>query len=450
MRKVLILGAAGRDFHDFNVYWRTRPDVRVVGFTAAQIPNIQGRVYPPELAGPDYPEGIPIYSEEELADLVRRLEVDICTLAYSDLSYRAVMNKAAIAQAAGADFVLLSPMRAALPSRKPVVAVCAVRTGCGKSQTTRALAGGLRDRGYRVAVVRHPMPYGGDLREQVCQRFAELEDLDRHRCTIEEREEYEPHLVAGHLVFAGVDYRRILEAAEEEADVILWDGGNNDYPFFAPDLLVTVVDPLRAGHELSYYPGEINLLLAQVVLVNKADAATPEQIEALRDNVRAVNPHADIRIADSVLSVEDPAAIEGKRVLCIEDGPTTTHGEMNFGAAVLATRRWGAAEIVDPRPYAKGSLVETFRTYRHLAGVLPAMGYGAEQIRDLEETVRAVPCDAVLIGTPIDLRRLITIDKPAIRVRYDLAEREPGTLLEAAIRAIETAYKAGKEPVGRA
>ncbi len=425
--RMLIMGAAGRDFHDFNVYWKKRDDIKVVAFTAAQIPDIDGRRYPPELAGPRYPEGIPIHAEEELEELIDAHRIDMVSLAYSDVTHEYVMHQAARGSAAGAAFCLLGAGQTMIASSRPVIAVCAVRTGCGKSQASRRVAQILRDEGRRVAVVRHPMPYG-DLRKQVCQRFAALEDLDRHACTIEEREEYEPHLAAGSIVFAGVDYEQILRQAEAEADVILWDGGNNDTAFFLPNLQIVVVDPHRPGHETAYYPGETNLRLADVVVVNKvgtADAANVERVEA---NVRAANPRARIVRADSPVTVEDASAIEGKRVLVVEDGPTLTHGEMAYGAAHVAARRWGAAEIVDPRPHAVGSLRGVYEKYGHLSDVLPAMGYGERQRKELEATINASPCDLVLIGTPIDLGHLLELDKPSQRVGYELKEHEPDVL----------------------
>jgi predicted GTPase len=416
---VIIIGAAGRDFHDFNVYYRNRPDIRVVAFTAAQIPDIDGRVYPPELAGERYPDGIPIHSESELTELIAERRVDECSMAYSDLPHVEVMHKAAIVNAAGADFRMLGSRSTMLESTKPVIAVGAVRTGSGKSQTSRCINEILKDLGKRVATVRHPMPYG-DLTRQICQRFETFEDLDRHDCTIEEREEYETHLAMGNLVFAGVDYERILRAAEQEADVILWDGGNNDLPFYRPNLFVVVADPHRPGHELLYYPGETNIRMADVVLVNKVRTAKPEDVETVERNVGRVNPRARIVRAASPVTVDDPEAIRGKRVLVVEDGPTLTHGEMRYGAAHVAAREYGAASIVDPRPYAVGSIKTTFEDYDHLDQILPAMGYGDKQTSELEATIAAADCDLVLIGTPIDLARLIRIDKPAMRVRYEL------------------------------
>ncbi len=433
-KNVIIMGAAGRDFHDFNVYWSKRPDCRVVAFTATQIPDIEGRTYPPELAGPEYPEGIPIHAEEDLPRLIAEHGADTVTLAYSDLPHETVMHKASLVLSCGANFELLGAHATMLKSRKPVIAVCAVRTGCGKSQTSRAVVRILKEMGKKVASVRHPMPYG-DLRKQICQRFAELADLDRHECTIEEREEYEPHIVAGNVIYAGVDYAKILEQAEGEADVVLWDGGNNDTAFYRPDLTIVVADPHRAGHELTYHPGETNLRLADVVVINKADSAEEADVERVRRNVAKVNPRAAVLVCDSPLTVSDPGALRGKRVLCIEDGPTVTHGEMPYGAAQVAARRHGAAAFVDPRPHAAGSIRDTFAKYPHLEEVLPAMGYGERQIAELEATVAATDCDVVVVGTPIDLTRVLKIDKPAVRVTYELAEREPGGLR----RAIEGA-----------
>ncbi len=430
MRKVIIMGAAGRDFHDFNTYWRDHPHYEVVAFTAAQIPDIHDRVYPPELAGPRYPGGIPIYAEEQMSDLIARLGAELVAIAYSDLPHEEVMHKAALVTAAGADFCMLGHRHTMLRSSRPVIAVCAVRTGCGKSQTSRAVVRILKRLGKKVAAVRHPMPYG-DLRKQVCQRFATLEDLDLHECTIEEREEFEPHITAGNVIFAGIDYQRILSAAEAEADVILWDGGNNDMPFFKPNLFITVVDPHRPGHERRYYPGETNLRMADLVIVNKVDTARPDDTELVLANIQAVNPRATVVQANSPVTVGDPEAIRGRRVLVVEDGPTLTHGEMKYGAGHIAARKFGADAICDPRPYAVGSIRTTFANYPHVTDVLPAMGYGERQMRELEQTINAVPCDLVLIGTPIDLGRLLRINKPALRVRYELEERQPGQLEEA-------------------
>jgi predicted GTPase len=423
VRKVVIAGAAGRDFHNFNVVYRGREDVELVAFTATQIPDIDDRRYPPELAGPRYPDGIPIHPEKELRDLVLREAVDEVVFSYSDVTHEHVMHVGSIAMAAGADFALLGPRRTMLVSDKPVVAVCAVRTGSGKSQTTRHVAGVLRDAGKRVAVLRHPMPYG-DLTKQAVQRFERYEDLDAADCTIEEREEYEPHIAEGNLVFAGIDYAAILSRAEEEADVIVWDGGNNDTPFIRPDVHIVVCDPHRAGHELRYHPGETNLRMADVCVVNKTDSAPPEGIEAVLNSIHEVTTNAEIVRAASPFLVEGERTgeIRGKRVLAVEDGPTLTHGEMAYGAAVLAAKQYGAAELVDPRPFAVGSIQKTFAQYPHITELLPAMGYGRKQMEELRETIARSNADLVLIGTPIDLRRVIDIDKPALRVTYKLQE----------------------------
>lgn len=426
--KVIIMGAAGRDFHNFNVVFRDNPESEVVAFTAAQIPGIAGRRYPPELAGPLYPEGIPIEPEENLFALIQRHKVDRVVFAYSDVSHQYVMERAAVAQAAGADFWLLGPSSTQLGARKPVVAICAVRTGCGKSQTTRKVTRILKSWGKKVVVVRHPMPYG-DLRNQAVQRFADLSDLDRYNCTIEEREEIEPHLRAGTVVYAGVDYERVLRLAEEEADVIIWDGGNNDFPFFKTDVLIVVADPLRAGHERTYWPGSVNIRMADVVVINKVDSAALADIERLRQAVAELNPQARVIEAASPILVEDPKLVAGKKVLVVEDGPTVTHGEMPFGAGAVAARKLGAT-LVDPRPYAVNSIREAFEVYPHLGPVLPAMGYGDHQIRDLAETIRRVPCEAIVIATPVDLRRIIDLPKPATRVRYELQEIGHPTLEE--------------------
>ena len=428
--RVIIMGAAGRDFHNFNVYFRGNEAYQVVAFTATQIPNIEGRVYPPELAGPGYPDGIPIYPESQLPELIEELNVDQVVFGYSDVSYEYVMHRASMVLAAGADFRLMGWKETMLEAKVPVISVCAVRTGSGKSQTSRRVSDLLRKMGKKVVVVRHPMPYG-DLREQVCQRFTSYEDLDRYKCTIEEREEYEPHLDRGVVVYAGVDYEKILREAEQEADVILWDGGNNDLPFYRPDLHIVVVDPHRAGHEVAYHPGEANLRLADVVVINKIDTADLENVSTVRENVRAINPNAVIIEAASPIFVEDPAAIRGKRVLVVEDGPTLTHGEMAYGAGVVAAKRFGAAEIVDPRPYAVGSIIETFEKYPQTGPLLPAMGYGERQIEELEQTINATPCDLVIVATPIDLRRVLRrIAHPMDRVRYELQEIGQPTLKE--------------------
>ncbi len=421
--RVLIMGAAGRDFHNFNVWWKHQPDVEVVCFTATQIPDIDGRVYPPVLAGPQYPQGIPIHSEARLEELIREYAVDVVTFAYSDVSYAYVMRQAARVNAAGAQFVLSGARQTMLASTKPVIAVGAVRTGCGKSQTSRRITRILKDMGLRTAVVRHPMPYG-DLSRQICQRFASVADMDEQRCTIEEREEYEPHTAMGNLVFAGVDYELILRRAETEADVILWDGGNNDLPFYRPDLDIVVADPHRPGHELSYYPGETNVRMADLVIVNKVDTAEPEKIAAVEANVRSVNPRAVILRANSPVTVREPELVKGRRVLVIEDGPTLTHGEMRYGAGLVAALRHQAAEVVDPRPYARGSIKAVFEKYGHLTQVLPAMGYGDRQIAELSETIAAVPCETVLIATPIDLAHVLKLDKPSTRVTYELEEHD--------------------------
>jgi predicted GTPase len=432
----IIIGAAGRDFHDFNTRYRNNPGYRVVAFTAAQIPDIDGRTYPRELAGKLYPDGIPIHAESELANLIREHSVDECVMSYSDLPHVQVMHKAALVNAAGADFKMLGAASTMLASTKPVIAVCAVRTGCGKSQTARRINEVLKGLGLKTATIRHPMPYG-DLAKQACQRFATYDDLEKHECTIEEREEYEPHLAMGNLVFAGVDYEQILRAAEKEADVILWDGGNNDLPFYKPDLYIVVADPHRAGHELTYYPGETNTRMADIVVINKVDTAKPEDVQTVEDNVRKVNPNAKIIRAKSPVSVDDPDAVRGKRVLVVEDGPTLTHGEMTFGAGHVAARQFGAATLVDPRPYAVGSIKDTFEKYSHLTEILPAMGYGDTQVSELQQTINAIDCDLVLIGTPIDLERLLEIEKPAMRVRYELDEQAKVQLSSEIERAVK-------------
>jgi predicted GTPase len=426
-RKVVILGAAGRDFHVFNVLFREDAGYDVKAFTATQIPGIEGRRYPPELAGSLYPEGIPIVPEADLEDLIGRLGVDRVVFAYSDVDYEYVMHRAALANAAGASFVLLGAGQTMLDAKVPVVAVCAVRTGAGKSQTTRRIVAILQGKGRRVVVVRHPMPYGA-LAKQVVQRFATYDDLDRYDCTIEEREEYEPHIERGVVVYAGVDYERILRQAEEEADVIVWDGGNNDTPFFRPTMHVVLADPHRPGHELRYYPGETNLRMADVVVINKVNTADPANVEIVRHNVHEANPKAIVVEAASPIVVRDPEPIRGKRVLVVEDGPTVTHGGMLYGAATIAAKRFGAAEIVDPVPHAVGSIRKTFRKYPRLKGVLPAMGYGDAQIRELEATINAAECDVVVSGTPVDLRRILKANKPVVRVRYELDEIGQPTL----------------------
>jgi predicted GTPase len=417
---MLIAGAAGRDFHDFNSAFRDNDEYEVVAFTATQIPNIEGRQYPAALAGKLYPGGIPIYPESELEKLIREKEIDQVVFSYSDVSHEYVMHLASRVLAAGADFRLLGPNAMMLPSQKPVVSVNAVRTGSGKSQTSRYVVNALQELGYEhVVAVRHPMPYG-DLAKQAVQRFASYEDMAKHECTIEEREEYEPYVDMGAVIYAGVDYHEILKEAEKEADIIVWDGGNNDVPFYRPDLHIVVVDPHRPGHELRYHPGETNLRMADVIVINKVDTADNKNVVAVQQNSRSVNPHATIIRAASPIFVEDPDAIRGKRVLVIEDGPTLTHGEMGYGAGYVAANYFDAAEIIDPEPYAVDSIAATYKKYPNARGILPAMGYGGEQIEDLEETVNATPADLVLIATPIDLARLIDIEKPAQRVRYAL------------------------------
>jgi len=427
--RTLIMGAAGRDFHNFNVFFRDNPDYEVVAFTATQIPNIEGRQYPAELAGSRYPQGVPIYPESDLVQLIREKEIDQVVFAYSDVPHTYVMHKASAVLAAGADFRLMGTKTTQLKSNKPVVAVCAVRTGSGKSQTTRRVSLILREMGFKVAAIRHPMPYG-DLAKQAVQRFADYADLDEQDCTIEEREEYEPHLDNGVIVYAGVDYERILRQAEEEVDIVLWDGGNNDLPFYVPDLHIVVADPHRPGHEMNYHPGEANARAADVFVINKVDTASAENVITVRENLRGLNPDATVIEAASPLFVDDPAAIRGKRVLVIEDGPTLTHGEMAYGAAWIAARRFGAAEIVDPRPYAVGSIRSTYQKYPTTGDVLPAMGYGDEMIAELEHTIKNADADMVLIGTPIDLTRLFKIDKPSQRVRYELQEIGQPTLTD--------------------
>lgn len=420
-RKIVIIGAAGRDFHNFNTRFRNDPSCEVVAFTAAQIPDIAGRKYPAELAGPLYPHGIPILLESELPNIIKSMNVDECVFAYSDVPYNHVMSLSALVNAAGASFTLLGPKDTQIKSTKPVISVCAVRTGSGKSQTSRKIVQMLMKRGLKVVAIRHPMPYG-DLVKQKVQRFAKVEDLAYHKCTIEEMEEYEPHIVRGNVIYAGVDYEAILREAEKEADVILWDGGNNDFPFYVSDLLITVADPHRAGNEVSFYPGEASLRMANVIVINKMDTASPENIQTVRENITRVNPNAMVIDAASPITVDKPELIKGKRVLCVEDGPTLTHGMMKIGAGVVAARKFQAAEIIDPRPYVTGKLAETFRIYPNIGTLLPAMGYGDEQIRDLEETINRTDCDSVVIATPIDLNRVVKIKKPTVKVGYDLQE----------------------------
>ena len=420
-KNVIIIGAAGRDFHNFNTYFRDKEEFNVVAFTAAQIPDIDGRKYPAELAGSLYPNGIPIYSESDLPNLIKALKTQICVFSYSDITYQKVMAVSAIVNSAGADFMLLGPNQTQVKSVKPVISVCAVRTGCGKSQTSRKVIEILMEKGIKVVAIRHPMPYG-NLVEQKVQRFATVEDLKKHNCTIEEMEEYEPHVIRGNVIYAGVDYEAILREAEKEADIILWDGGNNDFSFYKADLSITVADPHRAGHELCYYPGETTLRLADVVIINKIDSSSPENIQVVRNSINKVNPNAIVIDGASPLTVDKPELIKGKKVLAVEDGPTLTHGEMKIGAGTVAAMKFGAAELIDPRNYAVGKLGETFRIYPNIGTLLPAMGYGEQQITDLEKTIENTPCDTVVIATPIDLNRIIKINKPTVKVGYDLQE----------------------------
>jgi predicted GTPase len=427
--RTVIMGAAGRDFHNFNVYFRNNPDYEVVAFTATQIPGIEGRTYPPELSGPRYPQGIPILPEDSLPDLIREKNIDQVVLAYSDLSHQDVMHKASLVLACGADFRLMGPKTTMLKSKLPVVSVCAVRTGAGKSTVSRSVSKSLKKLAGRVVVIRHPMPYG-TLSKEICERFATYDDMTRYECTIEEREEYEPHIDIGNIVYAGVDYEKILREAEKEADVILWDGGNNDLPFYKPDLQIVVVDPQRPGHELQYYPGETNLRMADVVVINKIHSATRKDIETVRKNIKMVRPEAKLVEAASEIHVEDVAHIRGKTVVAVEDGPTVTHGGMKEGVGAIAARKFRAKKLLDPRPYAVGSIKRTYEKYPHLGAVLPAMGYGAKQIKELEDTIAALPCDSLVLGTPIDLRRIMNISKPAVRVRYEIRETKKPTLDE--------------------
>ena len=423
-KNVLIIGAAGRDFHNFNTYYRDNDDYNVVAFTAAQIPDIDGRKYPAELAGSLYPDGIPIYAQDDLERLIKELNVEDCVFSYSDVPYQVVMNIGAMVNAAGANFVLLGPGKTMIESTKPLIAVGAVRTGCGKSQTSRRIIELLMEQGLKVVAIRHPMPYG-DLVAQKVQRFATIDDLAKHKCTIEEMEEYEPHVQRGNVIYAGVDYEAILGEAENDpdgCDVILWDGGNNDFPFYKPDLMVTVVDPHRPGHELSYYPGEATLRLADYVVINKMDSADAPAIQIVRDNIAKVNPDAVVVDGASPLTIDKPELVRGKKVLVIEDGPTLTHGEMKIGAGTVAANKCGASELVDPREYAVGKLAETFKIYPNIGTLLPAMGYGDQQIKDLEATIEKTPCDAVVIATPIDLTRIVKINKPTVKIGYDLQE----------------------------
>jgi len=419
---VIIMGAAGRDFHNFNVYFRNNPAYKVVAFTATQIPDIAGRKYPASLAGRYYPQGVPIYPEEQIADLIKKFNVDSVVFAYSDIPYAYVMGKSAVVNAAGADFILLGPKSTMIVSKKPVIAICAVRTGCGKSQVSRKIFEILRKKGLKVASIRHPMPYDKNLTMQVCQRFASYADLDNYNCTIEEREEYEPYIDMNGIIYAGVDYEKILRTAEKEADVIIWDGGNNDFSFIKPDLLITIADPHRAGDELAYYPGEMNVRSANVIIINKVNTARKEDIEIVRKNVRAINPTAQIIDGLSVIQTDDKKMITGKRVLVIEDGPTVTHGGMRYGAGTVAAKEYGAKTLVDPRPFAVGSISDTFDKYPHLTNVLPAMGYGKKQIQELERTINNTDCDVVISGTPIDLTRILKTKKPLVRIRYGVGD----------------------------
>lgn len=419
--KIIMIGAAGRDFHNFNVVYRNNPNYEVVAFTAAQIPDIDGRKYPASLAGELYPDGIPIYAEEELEALIKKHNVDECVLSYSDLAYETVMHIGSRVMSAGARFSMLGAEPTMIKSTKPVVSVTAVRTGCGKSQTTRAVVKALTEAGKKVVSIRHPMPYG-DLEAMKVQRFAKIEDLAKNKCTIEEMEEYEPHIAMGSIIYSGVDYEAILREAEKEADIIVWDGGNNDMSFYKPDLSIVVADPLRAGDEISYYPGEVNFRMADVIVINKIDSAYPEDVEEILDNIREYNPTAKVILAASAVMVEGADLIQGKKVLVVEDGPTLTHGEMEFGAGVVAARRFGAEELVDPRPFIVGKIKDTYEKYPYIGALLPAMGYGEQQMKDLEATINNTECDSVVIGTPINLTRFIKINKPTTRVYYELAE----------------------------
>jgi predicted GTPase len=433
VERVIIMGAAGRDLHNFNVYFKDNPRYQVVAFTGAQIPNIVGRLIPAELAGPSYPGGIPIYPESDLSELIRKHRVDLVAFSYSDVPHTDLMHKASIAMAEGADFILLAATYTMLKSSKPVISVCAVRTGCGKSQTTRKITRILRDLDRKVVVVRHPMPYG-DLKSQIVQRFSSLDDLITHQCTIEEIEEYEPHIQRGVTVYSGIDFSRILRQAEQEADIILWDGGNNDTPFFQPDIHVVLFDPHRPGHELLYYPSEVNMRMAHVAIINKVDTALAENIQEVRRNIEMFAPDADILLAESPVSASDPYMIHGKRVLVVEDGPTLTHGGMSYGAGIIAAQKYGASEIVDPMPYTVGTIREVYRTYPNISRALPAVGYGREQSKDLESTINAVDCDLVIVATPIDLTRLLSINKPTVRITYEYKDHGTPGLEDVLVR----------------
>ena len=438
--KVIIMGAAGRDFHNFNIYFRDNTRYKVIGFTAAQIPDIEGRLYPPELSGDLYPEGIPIYSEEQLTDLIQEHKADLVAFSYSDIPHVEVMHKASVAMAGGADFMLIGATYTMLRSEKPVVAVCAVRTGCGKSQTTRHVCDVIKGMGKKVVAIRHPMPYG-DLTKQIVQRFSSYEDFEKNNCTIEEREEYEPLVAQGTVVYAGVDYEKILKEAEKEADVIVWDGGNNDTPFYFPDVHIVIFDPHRAGHETLYYPGETNMLMADIAVINKVDSAETDQVNLVRKNIEKHAPNADIVLAESAVLVDDAGQIRGKRVLVVEDGPTLTHGGMPFGAGTIAAKRNEAASMVDPRPYITGTIKETFETYPNIGPVLPAMGYGKQQMQDLETTINNADCDLVLLATPIDLPKLLSINKPTLRVRYEYRDHGSPTLKKILLRRLKKLIK---------
>ena len=438
--KVIIMGAAGRDFHNFNIYFRDNTRYKVIGFTAAQIPDIEGRLYPPELSGDLYPEGISIYSENQLTDLIQEHKADLVAFSYSDIPHVEVMHKASVAMAGGADFMLIGATYTMLRSEKPVVAVCAVRTGCGKSQTTRHVCDVIRGIGKKVVAIRHPMPYG-DLTKQIVQRFSSYEDFEKNNCTIEEREEYEPLVAQGTVVYAGVDYEKILREAEKEADVIVWDGGNNDTPFYFPDVHIVIFDPHRAGHETLYYPGETNMLMADIAVINKVDSAETDQVNLVRKNIEKHAPNADIVLAESAVLVDDAGQIRGKRVLVVEDGPTLTHGGMPFGAGTIAAKRNEAASMVDPRPYITGTIKETFETYPNIGAVLPAMGYGKQQMQDLETTINNADCDLVLFSTPIDLPKLLSINKPTLRVRYEYRDHGSPTLKKVLLRHLQKLIK---------
>ncbi len=435
VEKVIIMGAAGRDFHNFNVYFRGNDRYKVVAFTATQIPDIDGRRYPAQLAGDAYPAGIPIHADEELATLIEEHDVDLVVFSYSDITHTEVMHKASIVTAKGADFMIVGAQYTMIKSYKPMVSVCAIRTGCGKSQTSREVMRVLQEAGKKVVAVRHPMPYG-DLTKQVVQRFAAMEDMDKHECTIEEREEYEPVVRMGAVIYAGVDYGLILQQAEQEADVVVWDGGNNDTPFYKPDVNIVVFDPHRAGHELSYHPGETNMRMCDIAIINKVDSADPEKVEQVRRTIEECNPEAEIILAESEVHADQPELIKGKKVLVIEDGPTLTHGEMKFGAGTIAAEKHGAAKIVDARPYLVGTLKDTFAKYKDIGAVLPAMGYSDQQVRDLEATINAADCDVVISGTPIDITRLMKINKPLVRVTYSYKDHTGPSLSEAILRRL--------------